>query len=130
MVKGILFDLDGTLLNTLKDLKNAVNFSLRNLAMEEISLAQTKQYIGNGVRKLIERALTEKNANFVEKALCDFKSYYESHLIDETTPYEGVIETLVNLKKHGYKLAVVSNKYHLGVEKICNHFFVHYRRAV
>ena len=123
MVKGLLFDLDGTLLNTLADLKNAVNYALAKLSLKQITLSMTKQYIGNGIRNLLLRALKEENHHFIDAALLYFKEYYNTHLTDETKPYEKVIDTLRTLKNKGYKIAVVSNKYHEGTKIICEYFF-------
>ena len=119
MIKGILFDLDGTLLYTLKDLNEAVNFALVNNNLKKITLEKTIQYIGSGIKNLMILA-TKENPCVYNKALEDFKDYYAIHCIDNTIPYDGVIELLKTLKENNIKMAVVSNKYQAGVDKICN----------
>ena len=111
MKKLLIFDLDGTLINTLVDLKNAVNYALnlRNFPLR--SLEQVRKDIGNGVAKLVARSIpnNEENPQYLD-ALSDFKKYYSIHHSDNTTPYKGVYDALINLKKQGYLLAVATNK--------------------
>lgn len=123
MVKGIIFDLDGTLLYTLKDLNEAVNYACKVNNFKPISIEQTRLFIGNGVRKLIERAFNCSDLSIIEKGYSDFKKHYENHLLDNTIPYENIVELVESLKKNGIKSAICSNKYQLGVEKVCNPFF-------
>lgn len=118
MIKAIMFDLDGTLLNTLKDLQNAVNYVLKKNDLNEISLKKTKSYIGNGVKKLLSRAINDSNID-IDEALNDFKTYYELHLLDNTKVYKGIKSLLKALKKNNYYVFVVSNKYHKGVTILC-----------
>lgn len=122
MVKGILFDLDGTLLNTLYDLKNAVNYALLQYNLPEIDVNQTRNYIGNGIKKLMERAISNDSIN-IDEALNHFKAYYEKHIDDNTLPYDGIINMLEELIKHDYKVAIVSNKYQDGATKLSKKFF-------
>ena len=122
MIKGILFDLDGTLLNTLNDLKSAVNFALLQYNLPEIDVNQTRNYIGNGIKKLMERAINNDSIN-IDEALNYFKSYYEKHIDDTTIPYDGIINMLDNLTNQGYKVAIVSNKYQNGVTKLSKKYF-------
>lgn len=111
MKKLLIFDLDGTLINTLVDLKNAVNYALnlRNFPLR--SLEQVRKDIGNGVAKLVARSIpnNEENPQYLD-TLSDFKKYYSIHHSDNTTPYKGVYDALINLKKQGYLLAVATNK--------------------
>lgn len=123
MIKGIIFDLDGTLLNTLEDLKNAVNYALVRKGKEPIDLLTTKSYIGNGIKRLITLALNETDECKINDALKDFKEYYANHILDNTTCYNDVIETLSYLKENKIKIAIVSNKYQHGLNILCNHFF-------
>lgn len=121
-----IFDLDGTLLNTIKDLGEAANYALDRNGFHTHSIASYPFFVGNGVRRLIERVLPEdarkKNA-VIEAMLKDFKEYYDENNTKLTTPYEGINELLTQLQEQGVKLAVASNKYQVATEKIINHFF-------
>lgn len=126
MKKAIIWDLDGTLMDTIEDLKNAVNYALRCNGMEERSLDEVRQFVGNGVRRLMELSVPEsldrgkKNPQLFEKVFDDFKSYYVQHCQDNTGLYEGIAETLKILKEKGFKMAVVSNKLQQGVTELVN----------
>lgn len=126
MKKLAIFDLDGTLLNTIKDLGDAVNYALDHNGFHTHSVASYPYFVGNGVKRLIERALPEdarKNAQVVSNMLRDFKAYYNDHNTDRTVPYEGMPELLRTLQDNGVMLAVASNKYQQATEKIINHYF-------
>ena len=125
MIRGILFDLDGTLLNTLNDLKSAVNFALSQYNLPEIDVNQTRNYIGNGIRKLMERAIKNDSIN-IDESLTYFKDYYEKHIDDTTIPYDGIIDMLDKLTNQGYKVAIVTNKYQDGATKLSKKFFSNY----
>ena len=104
-----VFDLDGTLLNTLEDLADAVNYSLKKNKMPLCTITQVCQYVGNGIVKLMERAVPSGKDNPVfEQALSDFKEYYAEHCHDKTALYPGVLALLQNLKKKGVKSAWLS----------------------
>ena len=121
-----IFDLDGTLLNTIKDLGEAVNFALDKNGFHTHSIASYPFFVGTGVRRLIERSLPEdarKQSTVVETMLRDFKQYYNEHNTDRTQPYDGMPELLYQLQEQGVKLAVASNKYQQATEKIIGHFF-------
>jgi phosphoglycolate phosphatase len=118
------FDLDGTLLDTLGDLASSVNYALRMHNMPEHSLEDIRRFVGNGVRKLMERAVPQgaKNPCF-DEAFATFRQYYMQHSLDTTRPYEGIPETLETLKARGCHLAVVSNKMMAATQALCSHFF-------
>lgn len=122
----IIWDLDGTLMDTIEDLKNAVNYALRTNGMEERTLNEVRQFVGNGVRRLIELAVPEsmergkRNPDLFEKVFTDFKTYYVEHCQDNTGLYEGIAETLKVLKEMGVRMAVVSNKLQQGVTELVN----------
>lgn len=119
-----IFDLDGTLLDTLNDLAAAVNYALRSHEMPEHSLDDVRRFVGNGVRKLMERAIPDgtENPDF-DAAFATFRQYYMAHSLDTTRPYEGIPETLAALKARGCHLAVVSNKMMAATQELCQHFF-------
>ena len=119
-----IFDLDGTLLDTLGDLAAAVNYALRLHGMPEHSIDDVRRFVGNGVRKLMERAVPDGTVNpLFDEAFATFRSYYVEHAQDTTHPYEGIPETLAALKARGCRLAVVSNKMRKATEELCRHFF-------
>jgi len=119
-----VFDLDGTLLDTLGDLAAAVNHALRTNGMPEHSLDDVRFFVGNGVRLLMERAVPggADNPKF-EETFATFREYYMQHSLDTTRPYDGIPETLAALKKRGCRLAVVSNKFMTATQELIRHFF-------
>ncbi|MCM1162694.1 MAG: HAD family hydrolase [Muribaculaceae bacterium] len=121
----VIFDLDGTLLNTIDDLGNATNYALRSSGYPEHSLSSYPMFVGRGVTRLMERALPEeaRRPEVVSTLLEKFKEYYNEHLTDATRPYEGIPELLHTLDSRDIKLAVASNKYQAAVEKLIRHFF-------
>lgn len=119
-----IFDLDGTLLDTLGDLAASVNFALRTHGMPKHSLNDVRQFVGNGVRKLMERAVLDGAANpLFEETFATFRQHYMAHSLDTTRPYDGISETLAALKTNGCRLAVVSNKMMAATQALCSHFF-------
>ena len=124
MINTIIFDLDGTLLNTLEGLKNSTNFALKKFNCPEITLEQTRSFVGNGVRKLIERAIQngEQNPDF-EKCLNTFKEHYSKTMYQKTVAYDGIEDMLTELKKRGVKTGVVSNKFDTAVKELCKNYF-------
>ena len=119
-----IFDLDGTLLDTLQDLAAAVNCALRKNGMEEHSIDDIRRFVGNGVRKLIERAVPDGSKNpRIDEVFADFRSYYMQHSLDATKPYDGITEILQELKQRGCKMAVVSNKMMAATQELVAHFF-------
>ena len=119
-----IFDLDGTLLDTLGDLAASVNYALRTHGMPEHSIDDVRRFVGNGVRKLMQRAIPdgETNPDF-EATFATFRQYYMAHSLDTTRPYDGIPETLAALKARGCRLAVVSNKMMAATQELIRHFF-------
>ena len=124
MYTTYIFDLDGTLLDTLDDLAASVNYALRTHGMPEHSIDDVRRFVGNGVRKLMERAVPDGAGNpFFDETFASFRQYYMNHSLDTTRPYEGIPETLAALKVRGCQLAVVSNKMMAATQALCRHFF-------
>ncbi len=124
MYNTFIFDLDGTLLNTLDDLAASVNYALRTHGMPERTLDEVRSFVGNGVRLLMERAIPEGSANpRFEETFATFRAYYMEHSLDTTRPYEGIPEMIHALKQRGCRLAVVSNKFYAATQELIRHFF-------
>lgn len=124
MYSTIIFDLDGTLLNTLNDLAASTNYALHQSGMPERTIEEVRRFVGNGVRKLIERAVPEGEDNpLFEETFATFKRHYMEHNMDTTCPYEGVGKMLRQLRQQGKRLAVVSNKFCTATEELVAHFF-------
>lgn len=126
-VKGkdtFVFDLDGTLLNTLTDLTNAVNYALERVGYETRTEDQVRKAVGNGIAKLVERSLPQgaKDSKF-DEALGLFKEHYAEHCLDNTRPYDGINELLDALTMRGMKMAIVSNKADFAVKELCSKIF-------
>ena len=119
-----IFDLDGTLLDTLTDLAASCNYALRAHGMPEHSVDDVRRFVGNGVRLLMERAVPDGAANpDFEATFATFREHYMHHSLDTTRPYAGIQETLKELKTRGCRLAVVSNKMMAATVELCRHFF-------
>jgi phosphoglycolate phosphatase len=123
MYEFILFDLDGTLLDTLDDLTLSVNFALRQADLPERSKQEVRSFIGNGIRLLIQRAIGRNVDEKFEQVFKDFKEYYAKHCADNTKPYDGVMELLKTLKQKGKRLAVLSNKADFATKALCKQYF-------
>ena len=121
--KLAVFDLDGTLLDTLDDLMNATNYALEEMGFPQRTRKEVEAFVGNGVAKLMERAVPAgTNPEDTARALNIFKPYYARHSKDKTAPYPGIIETLNTLRTKGCKLAVVSNKFDAAVKTLAQDY--------
>ena len=124
MVKAVIFDLDGTLLNTLADLASSTNYALGHYGYPQRTIDEIRRFVGNGVAKLIERAVPEGTSEAdVQRVLSCFKSHYLEHSLDTTVPYDGIMDMLSVLKKKGIATAIVSNKLDPAVRELHEHFF-------
>ena len=121
----IIFDLDGTLLNTIGDLAEAANVMLRKRNLPQHTYEEYCTFVGNGIMRLVERALPEelRTAESVAAARQDFLSYYIDHIDRKTKPYEGIVQLLNDLQAAGVSLAVASNKFQAGTDKLIKKFF-------
>lgn len=124
MFKVFIFDLDGTLLDTLQDLANSVNYALRKHGMPTHSIDDIRRFVGNGVRLLMERAVPDgaRNPQF-DEVFATFRQHYMEHSLDTTRPYDGIPEVIRELKARGCQLAVVSNKMMAATQELIRHFF-------
>lgn len=124
ILKAVIFDLDGTLLNTLADLHASVNYALSAFGFPQRSLNEVRGFIGNGVKKLMQRATPENTDEKTNEAcLSAFREHYLVHMRDSTAPYPNVIKLIEQLRENGVKIAVVSNKLHQAVFELCEDFF-------
>ena len=122
--KLAIFDLDGTILNSLEDLTDSVNHALELNSFPTHSIDEIRTYIGNGARLLAKRSLpADADEATVDKVLADFQAYYKTHSDIKTRPYDGVLSALNTLKKSGVKLAVLSNKPDAATQTLCKRYF-------
>ncbi len=130
MYNTVIFDLDGTLLNTIEDLTDSVNFVLRKFGWQEHTVEQVKNHVGNGIRNLMKRSVPDgfDNPQF-EEAFLTFKEYYQTHCQIKTSAYPGIMDLLKTLYEKGYKMAIVSNKAHKAVEELNEIYFKDYIRV-
>lgn len=126
MKKLVIFDLDGTLLNTIGDLADAVDYVMRSRNLPEHTNAEYRQMVGGGIKRLVERALPAElaaNEQYVEECVTQFRRYYVDNIDRHTIPYEGMPELLHKLQNMGVKLAVASNKFQHGTDRLVAKFF-------
>lgn len=123
MYEAIVFDLDGTLLDTLDDLFDAVNVALKKNGLPLRTKEEVRSFVGNGIVKLMERASGSKENVDKEKLVEDFKNYYGEHCKDKTKPYDGILEALRSLRRMGVKTGVLSNKADFAVKLLAKEYF-------
>lgn len=123
MKKLIIFDLDGTLLDTIADLGTACNHALETMGYHRHPIAAYPYMVGNGVRKLMERAQPDATPEEIDQLLVLFREYYDEHCTDFTRPYEGIPELLKQLTDNGVAVAVATNKYESAAKRIIKHYF-------
>jgi phosphoglycolate phosphatase len=123
----IIFDLDGTLLYTLEDLANSINYIMNKYGYPIQSLQDVRRNVGNGMMKLLQRSIAEPlDEDELQNIFKDFREYYTNHCDHTTKPYAGVVQLLSDLKILGYKMAIVSNKNQAAVEELTQKYFQHY----
>ena len=111
MIKNLIFDLDGTLLNTLADLRDSTNFALKKFNFPERTTAEVRNFVGNGLRMLVKRAVPQgTNDKTVDAVLSEMKAHYREHYHDGTAPYDGILPFLRKMKRCDLRMAIVSNK--------------------
>lgn len=122
--KLAIFDLDGTILDTLEDLANSTNYALKIHGFPERTIDEVRRFVGNGIGNLIKRAVPSYTSpEETENVLKAFSKHYKQHCADNTSPYKGIIEMLTGLKEDGMKLAVVSNKADFAVQELVRQYF-------
>ena len=122
--KLAIFDLDGTILDTLQDLADAVNHALEQNGLPKRTLAEVRAFIGNGIHNLIERSVPEHTPeDVVENVFREFKAFYSIHCAEKTCPYAGILDMLANIRDAGMKTAVLSNKADFAVQELVAKYF-------
>ena len=122
--KAAIFDMDGTILNTLEDLCDTMNYCLEKYHMPERTIDEIRSFVGNGIRKLVERAVAENtDSKQIDEIFAVFMDYYKDHCAIKTRPYDGIAEVIRKLKENGIKTAVVSNKADAAVKDLCDDYF-------
>lgn len=120
----IIFDLDGTLLNTLDDLRDSLNAILLHKGYKPRSLEEVKRFVGNGVRQLVRLSVPEDcSEDEVDLILKEFKIHYKNNMQNKTRPYNGIMELLLDLNRYNYKIAIVSNKFDTAVKELAQTYF-------
>lgn len=121
---SVIFDLDGTILSTLDDLADSVNHALEANKLPTRTINEVRCFVGNGMRKLIERAVPDSSdTTIVDQVQKEFATHYKIHSADKTKPYDGIIEMMERLRSNGIKLAVLSNKPDFAVRDLCERYF-------
>ncbi len=122
-MKTILFDLDGTLLDTLQDIADSVNFAMREMDFPEKSVEEVRRNVGNGIQKLIEGVVPEDKKHLAEKTLAIFRPYYAAHSQVKSAPYSGILPLVEKLNQEGFVCGIVSNKPNKAVVELAENFF-------
>ncbi|MCI8338595.1 MAG: HAD-IA family hydrolase [Lachnospiraceae bacterium] len=131
MMRAVIFDLDGTLLDTLEDLKDSLNVVLDKKHLPERTLEEVRQFVGNGIHNLIERAVPEATSGeVVEQIFLDFRKHYLAHCQDKTCAYPGIPELLEELERRGVSMAIVSNKADAAVKELAKTYFPKVKVAI
>ncbi len=126
-ITTIIFDMDGTVLNTLDDLTESVNYVLDKFKMPKRSLEEYRQFFGNGIKFALKCAVPEGTPEeIIDEMLPHFREHYNAHCLDKTRPYDGIPELMRKLKEKGYKMAIVSNKIDSAVKELNERFFAEY----
>lgn len=124
MIDTVIFDLDGTLLDTLEDLTDSVNYALSQMGLPMRHISEIRRFVGNGVEKLIERAVECRLSKEEEQRCLEiFKQYYREHMNDKTKPYDGMLELVKQLIEKQYRVAIVSNKFDVAVKELNVSYF-------
>lgn len=124
MKNTFIFDLDGTLLNTINDLADSTNFALEKNGYKKRTVEEVRSFVGEGVRKLMVRALpNDVDDSVIDQCIKDFKEHYSKNMRNKTAPYEGIMELLKTLKDNNMKVGVVSNKFDRAVKELCKDYF-------
>lgn len=128
MLTTLIFDLDGTLLDTLDDLTGSVNHALRQHGLPQRTKAEVRRFLGNGIRSLMLQAVGQNTLpdDGFETVFRTFRTHYVEHCFDRTQPYPGILSMLAQLQAHGIKMAIVSNKLHEAVQELNRRFFSTY----
>ena len=123
MYKAVIFDLDGTLINSIDDLADSANAVLKEYNFPTFDVEAYKYKVGNGIRKLMQRALPEDKQDLLDEALDKFKAIYAKHNLDKTRPYDGIMDMLHNLQESGIPLGVCTNKHDEAAKEIIKILF-------
>ena len=127
MINTVVFDMDGTVLNTLDDLTDAVNYVFSKFDLPPRSQEEYRKFFGNGIGYAMKCAAPEGTPDSLfDKMIPVFREYYDKHCLDKTRPYEGILELMKALKDKGYKMAIVSNKIDSAVKELNERFFSEY----